>query len=102
MTVKTSEPFVQVEYEDEEYLWWVVLVPEGSDESTYHMGIEVGPPDLSSLDLPTPVKVRLHNELFRRGLLTRADLRGRGMELFAAVQAAYTADTAAVTALYRV
>ena len=101
MTVGTSERLVQVEYEDEEHLWRVVLVPESSDESTYHMGIEVGPPDLSSLDLPMPVKVRLHNELFRRRLLTRADLRGRGMEVFAAVQAAYKADAAAVTALYR-
>ena len=101
MTTNTSERLVQVEYKDEEGLWCVVLVPEGSDESTYHMGIEVGPPDLSSLDLPKAVKVRLHNELFRRRLLTRADLRGRGMEVFAAVQAAYKADTAAVTALYR-
>ncbi len=101
MTTDTSERLVQVAYEDEDGLWRVVLMPEGSDESIYHMGIEVGPPDLSSLDLPGAVKVRLHNELFRRRLLTRADLRGRGMEVFAAVQAAYKADAAAVTALYR-
>ena len=65
------------------------------------MGIPVGPPDVSSLGLPDDVSIRLHNQLFHRGLFTKANLRGRGQEIFAALQAAYKVDSAAVTALYR-
>jgi len=93
-------PLVRAEYEDEAGLWWVVMVPEGREQAA-HMGIPVGPPDLSTLELPPEVAARLHNELFRRGLLTKRDLRGRGMEVFAALQAAYKVDTTAVTTLYQ-
>ncbi len=93
-------PLVNADYEDNEGRWWRVRVPLGS-EGQAAMGIPVGPPDLSSLGLPDEVSIRLHNQLFHRGLFTRANLRGRGQEIFAAVQAAYKVDSAAVTALYR-
>jgi hypothetical protein len=100
MTPTPDAPLVQVDYEDPDGLWWVVRVPQG-EEANAHMGIPVGPPDVSSLDLPEAVAKRLHNELFRRRLLTARDLRGRGVEVVAALQAAYRVDAAAVTALYR-
>ncbi len=87
-------------YEDQEGRWWKVRIPEGADMPV-SMGIPVGPPDLSELDLPHSVMVRLHNQLFNRGLFSRADLRGRGREVHAALQAAYRVDAIAVTALYR-
>ncbi len=93
-------PLVNADYEDEDGRWWRVRVPFGS-EGQESMGIPVGPPDLSSLGLPDGVSIRLHNQLFHRGLFAKANLRGRGQEIFAAVQAAYRVDSAAVTALYR-
>ncbi len=93
-------PLVLADYVDEKGRWWKVRVPAGS-ATPASMGIPVGPPDLSSLRLPDAVSIRLHNQLFHRGLFTKANLRGRGQEVFAAVQAAYKVDSAAVTALYR-
>lgn len=93
-------PLVNADYEDDEGRWWRVRVPLGS-EGQEAMGIPVGPPDLSSLGLPDGISIRLHNQLFHRGLFTKANLRGRGQEIFAAIQAAYRVDSAAVTALYR-
>ncbi len=95
-----SAPLVNADYQDEDGRWWRVRVPLGS-EGQEAMGIPVGPPDLSSLGLPDAASIRLHNQLFHRGLFTKANLRGRGQEIFAAVQAAYKVDSAAVTALYR-
>ncbi len=93
-------PLVLADYVDEKGRWWKVRVPAGS-ATPASMGIPVGPPDLSSLGLPEEVSIRLHNQLFHRGLFTRANLRGRGQEIFAAIQAAYKVDSAAVTTLYR-
>ncbi len=84
-------------WEDEDGLWWLVMVPPGQDGA---MGIPVGPPDLSELHLPADVAARLHNQLFHRGLITKRDLRGRTQEVFAALQAAYRVDVVAVTGLY--
>lgn len=93
-------PLVNADYEDEDGRWWRVRVPLGS-EGQAAMGIPVGPPDVSSLGLPDAVSIRLHNQLFHRGLFTKVNLRGRSQEVFAAVQAAYKVDSGAVTALYR-
>lgn len=86
------------DYEDEDGYWWRVRVPEGIRDLS--MGIPVGPPDLSSLGLPPDLHRRLHNQLHARGLLTRRDLRGRMIEVRAALQATYKVDAQAVTALY--
>lgn len=98
--IHTDGRLIDVTYEDESGRWWKVLVPEGADTPA-SMGIPVGPPDISELNLPHDVGVRLHNQLFTRGLFTRDDLRGRGREVHAALQAAYRVDAVAVTALYR-
>lgn len=95
-----SAPLIDTTYKDDEGRWWKVRIPSGAQDQAA-MGIPVGPPDLSTLGLPEEVSVRLHNQLFHRGLFTRADLRGRGQEVFAAVQAAFKVDASAVTALYR-
>lgn len=95
-----SAPLIDATYEDAEGRWWKVRVPSGS-QTPVHMGIPVGPPDVSELGLPFDVSVRLHNQLFNRGLFTKRDLHRRGQEVFAAIQAAYRVDSQAVTALYR-
>lgn len=91
---------MRTDYQDPEGRWWAVLVPPGHEDEA-PMGIPVGPPDLSPLGLPEAVEIRLHNQLFQRGILTARDLKGRGQEVFAALQAAYRTDFAAVTALYQ-
>lgn len=93
-------PLVEASYTDEDGRMWAVLVPEG-DEDKANMGIVVGPPDLAELDLPKEVEIRLHNQLFQRRLLTAQHLRGRGQEIYAALQAAYRVDLARLTSLYR-
>lgn len=91
---------VRVDYQDEDGRWWAALVPVGHEDEA-HMGIPIGPPDLSPLDLPKELEVRLHNQLFNRGLLTARDVKGHAPQVFAALQATYRVDVAAVTGLYR-
>ena len=64
------------------------------------MGIPLGPPSLEHLGLPLAVEVRLHNELFDRGLLTARDAQRRFKEIFAALQAAYGVDQARILGAY--
>ncbi len=91
---------VRANYQDEEGRMWATMVPLGHEEEA-SMGIPIGPPDLSPLGLPPVQEIRLHNQLFNRGLLTPKDLRGRGKDVFAAIQAALQVDVATVTGLYR-
>ncbi len=95
-----SSPLVRAVHQDTEGRHWVTKVPVGQEDMAY-MGIPVGPPDVSGLGLPEAVAIRLHEQLYQRGLLTRKDLRGRGKEVFAALQSAYRVDTAAVMSAYR-
>lgn len=89
---------VQATYEDDTGRKWLVLVPP--DETDLSRGIVQGPPDITELNLPERVAVRLHNELFNRGLITRSDVKGRAMEVHAALQAAYHVDATAILNLY--
>jgi hypothetical protein len=89
---------VDRDYEDPEGFWWRVRVPE--DALDLSMGIPVGPPDLTPLGLPPDLQRTLHNQLHARGLFTHRDLRGRMIEIRAALQATYKTDAQAVTALY--
>ena len=91
---------VRADYQDDEGRMWAVLVPLGH-EGEASMGIPIGPPDLSPLGLSPAQEVRLHNQLFHRGILTAKDLRGRGKDVFAALQSALQVDVATVTGLYR-
>lgn len=77
-----------------------VIVPDNADPSMWQYGIVVGPPDLASLGLPPSIEVRLHQELFVRGLITRADVRLRGSELVAALQTALKVDAQVLAGLY--
>ncbi len=91
-------PLVSADYEDPDGYMWRVRVPAGAEDLS--MGIVIGPPDLTTLGLPPATQRALHNQLWSRGLLTPSDLRGRMMEVHAALRSAYKADAHAVTALY--
>ena len=76
------------------------VVPDQADRETWQYGIPVGPPDLSELDLPVEIEVRLHNELFVRGLITLADVRRNMSSLQGALQAALRVDAQMIVQLY--
>lgn len=94
------KPLVKAEHVDSDGRYWSVLMPEGEEDTA--MGIPIGPPDLSDLGLPLGIEVTLHNQLYRRGLLTLRDVKGRRQnEVLAALQAALKVDVIKVTALFR-
>lgn len=77
-----------------------VLLPDSAPDAHAHMGIRLGPPDLAPLGLPPATAARLHQELWNRGLITRADVERRPEEVRAALLAACKADALAVIELY--
>lgn len=91
----------QASYEDARGRKWAVLLPEGAPDVDAPMGLRLGPPSLESLDLPEDVEVRLHNQLFERGLFTEADIKTRRQHIFGALQATFKVDTGRIVALYK-
>ena len=90
----------RVTWTDESGRMWATLVPHGR-EADAQMGVPLGPPDTTSLGLPEHLDVALNNELVRRGLLTRDNLRGRDREIFAALQAVFRVDVVKIVRLYQ-
>lgn len=78
-----------------------MLLPEGAPDVDAPMGLRLGPPSLEALDLPEDVEVRLHNQLFARGLFTELDVKRRRLDIFGALQAALKVDVRRVAELYR-
>lgn len=89
-----------VDYTDDQGRSWRVRVPDDCPADRFPEGIPIGPPALASLGLPLEVEVRLHNQLFGRGLLTRRDVLRRSGDVFAALQAAYRVDVQTLQTLY--
>lgn len=63
-------------------------------------GVPLGPPPLAELNLPPEVEVRLHNQLFERGLYTSQDVRRRLPDVRAALMAALSVDVARILAVF--
>lgn len=91
----------RVEYKDPEGRRHIRLLPPGAPDSDAAIGIEYGPPPLSVLGLPGEVELRLHNELFVRGLFTYREVAQRPQEVQAALAAAYRVDALGVVDVYR-
>lgn len=77
-----------------------VLIPDDAPDDHSEFGVLVGPPDLSDLNLPLELEVRLNNALFNRGLLTKQDVRRRRLELVAAWQSVLSVDANRLMELY--
>lgn len=77
-----------------------VQVPDDALEESWQYGVVIGPPDLSSLDLPPSIEVRLHNELYIRGLITKQDIVRRMPDVTAALQYALAIDAQRIAELY--
>lgn len=79
----------------------VVEVPDGAPKANYAYGVRIGPPNLISLGLPTEQEIRLHNQLYERGLIEAKDVKGRMQDIFGALQAAFQVDSTNIVNLYR-
>lgn len=90
----------RVTFEDADGRMTVRLVPDDAPSSHARLGVIVGPPDLSLLNLPIDLEVRLNNELLNRGLLTKKDLKGRDVELRNALNTALRLDVQNLMACY--
>lgn len=80
--------------------WYRVRLPDTVPDSDAIYGIVVGPPDITSLGLPTDVATRLHNQLYSRHLFTLKEATSRSNELFAAWQAALRVNVQQLLNLY--
>ena len=89
-----------VVYTDVEGRLFRVLLPEDSPDEHVIYGITVGPPDLSSMNLPLALEVRLNNQLLHRGLFTKEDLRKNRHHLIGAIQSALSLDVQKLEEIY--
>lgn len=90
----------KVSYTDPEGRLKLVLLPDSESEENAEIGVPVGPPDLSELDLPTELEIKLNNELFNRGILTAQDALRRRSEISAAIQYVLKLDTERIINIY--
>jgi len=94
-------------YEDAKGRMWAVDLPDGVPESDAPMGIPVGPPSLETLFDPERIgtfeelEVALHNQLFRRNLLTAKDVKTRRREVLAALMSTFKVGVRDITRLYQ-
>jgi hypothetical protein len=90
----------KVEYKDHDGRYKVVLLPEDALDHEASKGILVGPPVLMDLNLPKETEIRLNNELFIRGIITKDDATRHRQEVVAALQAALKVDAGKVIDVY--
>jgi len=79
---------------------WRVELPDEAEDSEVAQGVPVGPPDFTALGLPPELLGRLHEQLFRRGILTYAEALSRPHEIQAAWQAALRVDVTDIMRVY--
>ncbi|MEE8360815.1 MAG: hypothetical protein V3R71_01605 [Gemmatimonadales bacterium] len=91
----------QVRYTDSTDRIWITSIPDDAPNGHASMGLIVGPPDLSALELPEPLAIRLHNALVERDILTWHDFRRNRAAVLGALKWALKADIQALEILYR-
>lgn len=77
-----------------------MLLPDDADATDAPLGVPIGPPPLDDLGLPEDTAVRLHNELYARGVLTIDDARRHRADLVAALMAALRVDAETIYNIY--
>lgn len=90
----------QVKYTDHLGRVFLSELPDNAPDEHAALGAIVGPPDLSELNLPLDMEVRLNNSLYARGLFTSQDLRRRRGELLAVWQSVLQVDVVKLVNLY--
>ena len=89
-----------VTHQDELGRFWAMVVSDDVPDSEAAFGTVLGPAPLHGLGLPKEVEIRLHNQLFSRGIFTTRDIQRRRNEVFAALQAAYRVDVGQIVEAY--
>lgn len=89
-----------IRWQDDFGRWYRVLIPVGAPDDHAENGLVLGPPDLSSLNLPLDVAIRLHNALEGRGIITARDAERNPEEIRRALHAALKVSTQAVQGIY--
>lgn len=90
----------EVEWEDSEGRLWLMEIPTNAPDSDAGFGIAVSPVDLAPLGLPLSMEVRLHNQLFHRGIRSAAEARARQQDIAAAIRTALRVDAHRIIDLY--
>ena len=96
----------EASYEDEQGRMFKVLLPDGVPDSDAAMGLPIGPPSLETLFDPNRIgtfeelEVNLHNQLFRRNLLTAKDVKLRRSEVLAALISTFKVGVRDIVNLY--
>jgi hypothetical protein len=90
----------RVTYQDDKGRKWDVWLPDGAPDTDAPLGVPIGPPDLSELDLPEHVLLRLHTELYAREIFTANDALKGIAAINAALQASFRVDSQRVQAVY--
>lgn len=89
-----------VEYKAPDGRYYRRGIPDGAPPEEASVGVPLGPPDLDGLDLPHDVNIRLHNELYNRGIYTADDARRRRADVQVAIRAALKLSTSRILAIY--
>jgi hypothetical protein len=90
----------EAHWEDEEGRYWKVSLPSDAPDGDARIGIPIGPPSLVSLGLPLEIEVRLHNQLYSRGILTQRDAQRRRQEIRGALIGALKVDVGRIIDVY--
>lgn len=90
----------QVDYIDKSGRKYKSLIPVGAPIGHASMGVLSGPPDLTSLGLTDDMTMRLHNELYARGLVDYSSVRSNLREVVSAIMHAFGVDAQRIVALY--
>jgi hypothetical protein len=72
-----------IDYKDESGQWFVVLIPDDAPNSNAKYGIVLGP----------PIRIRLHNELFARRIITIADAKRNRVAVQSALLSVFALDS---------
>lgn len=90
-----------VEYRDKQGRAWRRGLPDGTPASQAAHGVPLGPPSLKALELPEKVEVRLHNELYNRGIFTLQDAQQNVDQIRSALKAALSTDVVRIIGIYQ-
>jgi hypothetical protein len=81
--IRTRDKMQEVEWTDDIGRKFIVFVKDGGDPAK---GIIKGPTPLDALGLDEETNVRLHNELYDRGIITSHDASHNPMKVLGAIQ----------------
>jgi len=91
----------ELSHEDAEGRLWRVRIPDHAPDSDATMGVIVGPPPMDELGLPEEIAIRLHNQLYHRGLFTLKDVERRKGDVVGALHATLKVDVQRIVDIYK-